>query len=312
MPIASQARVLDLGAADTRNRILHDRRLGVQPGEETLTQNFVSGYLARVRRSGLGATAREFTKHEESHLVGADIALWFHDGSGHYAGIYLQAKRQFPGDTYHGLDHGGGRQHQTLVDGARRDGVLAGYAFYNGLNDPDPLRAACPHGVGATDISGITIASADSLQPHLRSKVQRTLIEHLCSPLSCLVRHDAESVAAVDDGSGGGSGSGRAGGDGGGGGQDDGPPDVNGPTGLPLALGLFANQWPGSRLVTHSTDTAPSYLRELLLAGDEPAEDPVRDLIAYADSWYGYDPGTHIYDTGDLTPSTQVLLVGPK
>lgn len=310
MLVASQARLLDRGAKDTRDRILHDRRYRLHPSEETLTQNFVSDYVARVRRAGLRATAREFNKYEESHLFGADIALWFYDGAGHYAGIYLQAKRQFVDDTYRGLDHGSRHQYLTLVDGARRDGVLAGYAFYNGLSDPDPIRAACTHGVGATDISGVTIASAESLRPHLRSKVRRTLIEHLCSPLSCLVRHDAGSVIAVDDGSG--SGSGGSGGDGGAGGEDDGSPDVNGPTGLPLALGLFANQWPDSGFVIHSVGTAPSYLRQLLLAGDEPAEDPVGDPIAYADSWSGYDPGTRIYDTGDLTLTTQVLLVGPK
>lgn len=309
MPIASQARVLDVGAADTRNRILHDRRLGVQPVEETLTQNFISGYLARVRRSRLSATAREFTKHEEHNLVGADIALWFHDGSGHYAGIYLQAKRQFADDTYRGLTHGGGRQHQTLVDGARRDRVLAGYAFYNGLIDPDPLRAACPHGVGATDISGITIASARSIQRHLHSKVQRTSIEHLCSPLSCLVRHDGRPVAAVDDGSGRG---GWRGGDDGSGADPDGPSDAGGPTGLPRALSLFANQWPDSGLVIHSADTVPSYLRAMLLAENDPDPDLVGDPIDYADSLHGYGPGARIYDPGDLSLTTNVLLVGPE
>jgi len=310
MPIASQARVLDLGATDTRDRILHDRRLGVEPGEETLTQNFVSGYLARTRRSGLSATAREFTKHEESHLVGADVALWFHDGEGHYAGIYLQAKRQFADDTYRGLNHGGGRQHQTLIHGAGRDGVLAGYAFYNGLSDPNPVRAACAHGVGATDISGVTIASAESIRPHLQSKVGRTVIEHLCSPLSCLVRHDTGPVVAVGDG--GGSGGGGSGGVSGGGGDEDGPPSSDEPTGLPLALSLFANQWPGSGLVVHSVDTAPSYLREMVLGEDEPADAPVGDRISYADSLYGYGSYARIYDPGDLSLATQVLLVGPK
>ena len=307
MLIASQARLLDRGATDTRDRILHDRRFGLHPSEETLTQNFVSDYLARVRRAGVGAVAREFNKFEESHLFGADVALWFHDGAGHYAGIYLQAKRQFVDDTYRGLDHGSLRQYQTLVDGARRDGVLAGYAFYNGLSDPDPVRAACAHGVGATNISGVTIASAESLRPHLRSKVQRTVIEHLCSPLSCLMRHDTGSVVAVDDGGGSGGG-----GSGGGGADGDGPPNADGPTGLPLALGLFANQWPDSGLVIHSLDTAPSYLRDVLLAEDEAAEDPVGDPIAYVDSSYGYDPGARIYDPGDLSLTTQVILVGPR
>jgi len=311
MPVAGQARILDIGATRMRGRILHDRRLGLEPSEETLTQNFVSDYAARVRRAGLSADVREFTKHEESTLVGADIALWFYDAAGSYAGIYLQAKRLFPDGTYRGLNHAHGRQYQMLIDGARRDGVLAAYAFYNGLGDAEPARAACGHGIGATDISGITIASAASLGAHLPARLPRTAIEHLCSPLSCLVRHASISPGGTPRTAGGDA----LGGDGSGEGRGEGGPgqDEPGPGGLPLVLSQFAQQWPDSGFEVLRGDSVPDYLRRFNEdVVEAQGEYDLPDPSDYPEFWGIYPPGGRIYDRGDLAPTATVLLIGPK
>lgn len=325
MSVAQQARIFDLGAKDTRARILHDRRIGLEPAEETLTQNFASNYLARVRKAGLRARVREFTKWQEAHLVGADLALWFHDGSGNFAGIYLQAKRLFPDGTYRGLNHGSGRQHATLVSGAGRDGVLAGYAFYNGLDDPEPWRSACGHGIGATDSSGITVASALALIPHLKGRVPRTQIEQLCSPLSCLVRHAHSTTSGGPGATGpGGPGAGGAGSDGSGS-RGSGPRvtpfgasggDGTSPSTsheLPAALLQFAEHWSGSEAKVHTEDTLPDYARAIVKSDsdDRQADEPLYPWIN-RDRRLPYDSDDVVDDRGDLSLTTTVLMIGPR
>ena len=83
--------------------------------------------------------------------------------SGQFAGIYLQAKVLRRDDSYRGLNHSNrwGPQNQTLIDAGNRDGVLAGYAFYNGLSGAQPAQSVCGHGDGAPDINGINIRQRD-------------------------------------------------------------------------------------------------------------------------------------------------------
>lgn len=321
MSVAQQARIFDLGAKETRARILHDRRIGLEPAEETLTQNFASSYLARVRKAGLQARVREFTKWQEAHLVGADLALWFHDGSGRFVGIYLQAKRLFPDGTYRGLNHGNGRQHRTLVNGASRDGVLAGYAFYNGLDDPEPRHAACSHGQGATDSSGITVANASALAAHLKRRVPRSQIEQLCSPLSCLVRHTSPIAGTGSGGTGpGGTGPGGPGA----GGSDSGgtPTGVGGgdrrsfsidSSDLLTALVHFAEHWPGSEVKVHTVDSLPDYARALVNNDSDVglAAEPLNpEGVRYP--WAQFDSDDVLEDPGDMTLTTTVVVVGPR
>jgi hypothetical protein len=126
--VAQQARILDDGAKATTTRIRRDHRNGIEPHEETLTQNFVSDYVARVRRAKLRARANEFTKRQEAQLFGADVALWFVNAAGQFAGIYLQAKVLRRDDSYRGLNRSNrwGPQHQTLIDAGTRDGSSPG------------------------------------------------------------------------------------------------------------------------------------------------------------------------------------------
>jgi hypothetical protein len=176
--VAQQARILDDGAKATTRRVRRDHRNGIDPHEETLTQNFVSDYVAKVRRSKMRARVNEFTKRQEARLYGADIALWFVNATGQFAGIYLQAKVLRRDDTYRGLNHSNrwGSQHQTLIDAGNRDGVLSGYAFYNGLSGSQPARSVCGHGDGAPDINGINIASATLMTPHLKRAVRAGVV----------------------------------------------------------------------------------------------------------------------------------------
>ncbi len=179
--------LLDRQSSEVRARIVADRSLGLEPHEETLTQNFVSAYARAARHAGLRTRVKEFTKYQESHLYGADLAIWFQALDGKLSGIHLQAKRLFRDDTYRGLDHSSkqGRQFDLLVDGARASRASPAYAFYNGLSAGLPLRG-CPRGVMDADRNGISFAPAESIRPYLAWRVPRVEIEEHCSPLSCL------------------------------------------------------------------------------------------------------------------------------
>lgn len=258
MSVAKLARVLDQGARDTCSRILRDHRNDLEPHEETLTQNFVSGYVSRTRAAKLRSTTKEFTRWEEARHYGADVALWFTNTRGEFAGVYLQSKVLRRDGAYRGLDHTNshGRQYDTLVSAGARDGALAGYAFYNGLRGAEPDRSACGHGVGSPEINGISVASALLLSAHIRSKVQRIEIEGMCSPLSCLVRLSGSSaylaagagnpVNVSPSGTGNGGDSVRS--------TD---PD------LPRALLGLATAWQQDGARLHTSESVPPYVRAL-------------------------------------------------
>lgn len=314
MSIAKQARVLDQGAAATSKRILRDHRNGIEPREETLTQNFVSEYVARTRRTKLNAGASEFARRDEARLYGADIALWFTNAAGQFAGVYLQAKVLRSDNTYRRLDHRNqhGRQFDTLIGAARRDGVLAGYAFHNGLRAPDPSKSACEHGIGSPEINGISVASASSMRSHLQRRVMRSSIEEFCSPLSCLVRHATGPGGA---GPAGGDGSGSGGGGGGGGGR--GPADGTDPD-LPSALIALSQSWQGSEARLHTSESLPAYVRALAERMDQAAvgdiASPDDAYIDDLDWWRYYGPGPYPGPTewGDLYPFFTAVLIGPE
>lgn len=305
--VAQQARILDDGAKATTRRVRRDHKNGIDPHEETLTQNFISDYVTKVRRSRMRARANEFTKRQEAQLFGADIALWFVNAAGQFAGVYLQAKVLRRDDTYRGLNRTNrwGPQHQTLVDAGTRDGVLAGYAFYNGLSGSQPGHSVCGHGDGAPDINGINIASASLMTPHLKNSVARTDIESLCSPLSCLVRHWG----------GGGSSGGSAGGSGGGGGASGGGGGDAPAPDLPAALLGLAESWqqPEARLLDR--DELPSYVNQLaetldLVHDQLPYED--RGYVSDLDDWWFYRGAPGRVRWSDVNPFFTAVLVGPE
>lgn len=331
MSLAKQARILDDGATRTNKRILRDRGNGVTPHEETLTQNFVSDYVAMVRRAKLRASVNEFTRWQEANLYGADLALWFVNAAGTFAGVHLQAKVLRTNDTYVGLDHRNsrGRQHDMLISGASQAGVLAGYAFYNGLRGAEPTTSACTHGYGAPDVNGISIASATAIGPHVARTVRRKNIEHLCSPLSCLVRHGGS--AGGTSGPGGGLGPGGPGGGLGSGGPG-GPGGDLGSTGsdsavigsgvvgasaadLPSAILGLAEAWHQPEARLHDRGSVPDFVRGLAdrldertgqtggndypLAGDDPNSE-----LTYLDS-------AESVEWSDVSRFVTAVLVGP-
>lgn len=301
MSVAKLARILDQGAKDTHSRILRDHRNGLGPHEETMTQNFISGYVSRIRTAKVNAAAGEFTRWDEARYFGADIALWFMNCSDEFAGVYLQSKILKSDDTYQKLDHTNshGRQYDTLVSAAARDGVLAGYAFYNGLKGADPLTSACTHGIGSPEISGISIASAVLLGSHVKAKVQRADIEALCSPLSCLVRHASSNLANSPlEGDASSSGSAK---------QAD--PD------LPRAILGLMLKWQQHDAQLHTRESIPEYVRTLAGSMGHTAEDAGVNVIdAYPerqDYLQAREDEPRFSDINDDSQYFTAVLVGP-
>lgn len=309
MSIAKQARILDDGAKSTNKRILRDHRNGVTPHEETLTQNFVSDYIAKIRRAQLRASVSEFTKRQEARLYGADIALWFVNAAGAFAGVHLQSKVLRSDGTYVGLDHHNrhGRQYDMLIEGANREGVLAGYAFYNGLRGAEPTASVCGHGDGAPDINGISIASATAIGPHVARSVRRKDIEQICSPLSCLVRHWGVASGGGDDGS-------RPVGDVGGSSGDgaEGAPSPD----LPSALLGLAGAWQQPEARLHDQDSIPEYVRKLAdemnERGAHSNDEDQRSYFDDLDPWLPYGRYPEPVAWSDISPFVTTVLVGPS
>ncbi|MGV9195094.1 DUF6615 family protein [Microbacterium sp. MC2] len=314
MSIAKQARILDDGAKSTNKRILRDHGNGVTPHEETLTQNFVSDYIAKIRRAKLRASVNEFTKQQEARLYGADIALWFVNAAGKFAGVHLQSKVLRSDGTYGGLDHHNrhGRQYDMLINGAKREGALAGYAFYNGLRGAEPSTSACGHGDGAPDINGISIASATAIGPHVARSVRRKDVEQICSPLSCLVRHWGVTSGPGGGGGGGGpvGGVGGFGGSGGGGASGAPSPD------LPSALLGLAEAWQQPEARLHDQDSIPEYVRKLAERMNEraarPIDDDQRSYVDDLDLWLPYPGYPEPVAWSDIYPFVTTVLVGPS
>lgn len=176
-------------AIGTHDRITSDRAVGLEPREETLTQNLVSGLRASFLASGARVFAREIPRHEESTLYGADLALWFQDTSGDLSGTHFQAKRQYDDDSYRKLNHYNktDTQFNLLVDGADAAKAAAGYMFYNGLPAGEPTTTACCIGEVSADSHGVNVAPARALAGHLRKRVLRTEVEAFCMPFRCIL-----------------------------------------------------------------------------------------------------------------------------
>ena len=254
--------LLDDLARSTRKRILRDRAYGLEPHEETLTQNIVSDLTHALSASGSKSFAYEVPKYLEATVYGADIAFWIQNKAGQLAGILLQAKRQFNrDDTYRDLDHSnktGGQQYTLLVESARAAGLLAGYVFYNGLNTGQPSSTACGLNLLDPDLHGITVASALTLhrQGLIQHSVSRVQVEKATAPFGCLVRcglrrqttHPAQALY-----------------------------DWN------IFASPQAEQW--APVLYDASDT-PDYLKPLLAAADRP--DGIVDVPQY-DVGYGYD-----------------------
>lgn len=312
MSIAELARILDDGAKATNKRINRDHRNGLEPHEETLTQNFVSDYVARTRLAQLLASANEFTKYQEGRMFGADIALWFTNDKGRFAGIYLQAKVMRQDGTYRSLNHKNshGLQHAMLTHAASRDHVLSGYAFYNGLRRAEPHLSACSHGIGSPDTNGISIASAALLGPHLKPSVPRLAVEGLCSPLSCLVRH--ATTASTGGGIGGTGGEGMGLIVDGNGGRELDSQEID----LPTAVLGLAKEWNQASARLLDRERIPDYVRKLAeqLESTDEAPNPVEPLqIPDAEELaLFYQANLDPAEWSDLRPSFSAVLIGPQ
>lgn len=192
--------ILESLSAGMRARIRGDRAAGLEPHEETLTQNLVSALRRQLAGTGARVYVREIPRHEEALLYGADLAVWFQDAGGLLAGIHLQAKRQYADDTYRRLDHANahGAQHDRLLSGARAAGARAGYAFYNGLHDWEPARAMCSARETGADSHGVNIAQARFITPHVARSVPRRDVDRYCAPLRCLLGCQPDTAAWQD------------------------------------------------------------------------------------------------------------------
>lgn len=196
--------ILNKAAAETRARIVGDRRLGLEPHEETLTQNFVSFISRSVREFELPVAMVEIDRRSESRLYGADIAIWIRGRSGGLMGLHLQAKRQYLDDTYHGIGYvpaNGVKQIDRLIDGARASGAGAGYVFYNGLDDNQPTGSGCCIVDYSPTRNGITVAGATDVNEAAGDETvtPRTHIEGICTPVACLARCVRATNGAEDD-----------------------------------------------------------------------------------------------------------------
>lgn len=78
-------------------------------------------------------------------------------------------------------------QYDMLRTGAQNAGALAGYAFYNGLDDPDPTSALCSQGLTSADSHGVNVAQAWRMAGHIAARVRRVDIQDQCAPLRCLL-----------------------------------------------------------------------------------------------------------------------------
>jgi hypothetical protein len=254
--------LLDALATKMRRRILRDRGHGLEPHEETHTQNFVSDLTDGLSLVGSKAFAHEIPRHLEARLYGADIAFWIQNKQGHLAGILVQAKRQFyRDDTYRDLDHSnktGGKQYQLLVDSAKAAGLLAGYAFYNGLTPGQPSSTACGFHLLDPDLNGITVASALTLHREglIQHVVPRVSVEPTTAPLGCLIRcgsrwQKTDPAQALYD--------------------------------WHIFADPLDDQWAPK---FHDPSNAPEYLKPLLAAADN--SDEVVDVPQF-DVGYGYD-----------------------
>ena len=176
-------------AIGTHDRITSDRAVGLEPREETLTQNLVSELRASFLASGARVFAREIPRHEESTLYGADLALWFQNTSGDLSGTHFQAKRQYDDDSYRDLDHSNktDTQFELLVKGASAAKAAAGYMFYNGLSAGQPTGTACCVGEFSPDSHGVNVAPAWALAGHLKWRVWRKDVEASCMPFRCII-----------------------------------------------------------------------------------------------------------------------------
>ncbi|MEV8375188.1 DUF6615 family protein [Kribbella sp. NPDC056861] len=187
--------VLNNAAAMTRERIVRDRLLGLDPHEETLTQNLTSQIIGGVAPGSLPVAMKEIDRRSESRLYGADLALWIRGRSGKLAGLHLQAKRQYPDDTYRKLGYkpekAKRRQIDQLVVGARATGAGAGYIFYNGLTESQPGGSACCLADYSPTRNGVTLTTVHHVERCIDENPRETprqMIEDDCNPLGCLAR----------------------------------------------------------------------------------------------------------------------------
>ena len=118
-------------AARTWNYLAEGARIGMAPGEETLTDENLMAILAL--HSSQVAVWR-FTKWKESQ-TGADWEWWFGNPTNGWFGMRVQAKKidlkQF--SSYTGVDHPEHTNHQIdcLIQESQKAGLFPGYCLYN-------------------------------------------------------------------------------------------------------------------------------------------------------------------------------------
>ncbi len=118
-------------AARTWNYLAEGARIGMPPGEETLTDENLMAILA-LHASQVAIW--RFTKHRESQ-VGADWEWWFGNPTNGWFGMRVQAKKldlkQF--SSYYGVDHPDhtNQQIDALIRESQSAGLFPAYCLYN-------------------------------------------------------------------------------------------------------------------------------------------------------------------------------------
>ncbi|MBR0818113.1 DUF6615 family protein [Bradyrhizobium liaoningense] len=163
------------------------RKLGINRGEETVTDNFLLDVQAA---HPVEVTTFQFNKPEEA-ITGADWEWWLTDGR-RWAGLLIQAKiLKGKANLYSSIKHKvrGRPQIDILLEQANLKGIPALYFLYNHTQLTFPkLSWNC--GSIAPDIEqlGCTVAYAAAVKPLVkRGGVGITTLNPISVPLRCLV-----------------------------------------------------------------------------------------------------------------------------
>jgi hypothetical protein len=106
-------------------------RIGMAPGEETLTDDNLMAILALHSNQ---VAIKRFNKRQESK-IGADWEWWFGNPANGWFGMRVQAKKldlkQF--STYSGIDHPNNtcEQIENLIQESKAAGIFPAYCLYN-------------------------------------------------------------------------------------------------------------------------------------------------------------------------------------
>jgi len=181
-------RTLASASIDVHERLSDGQKYGVDPGEETLTDNL----LLALKRAQPNVVVTKFTRIVESRKTGADWEWWW-EGEREWFGAVVQAKKLVAlphGDHGYMFGYRGRnaecRQIDVLLDYAERSGLPGIYALYNGPSfDSSPTGPALCTGLDER-MWGVSVIPAP-VAAHLLSLRQcsQVAVNSVARPLAC-------------------------------------------------------------------------------------------------------------------------------